>query len=150
MLALHKGHICEIQVHLQAFIDIKHGGGHAVYKYARALHGYDTAAVRHSGQIVEDVVRRVSMGIVWYVDASNSEIESTVAGRFGEMLSSKRSMLRELVCEEVKFGMTLESLLGGAPLVCQSLQILNLAGGELTGKTNPTCFGAYYQRYKSC
>ena len=133
MLVLLQGHICEIQIHLQAFIDIKHHGGHAVYKFARALHGYDTASARHSGAITLDVIRRVSMGLVWYVDASHSAIDGDAVEKFGEMLTDERSMLRELVFKEVKFGTTVESLLGAAPLACQSLQTLDLQGCELSG-----------------
>jgi len=41
------GHICEIQVHMTAFMKVKHEGGHASYKAARALHLADPELLTH-------------------------------------------------------------------------------------------------------
>ena len=43
------GHVCEIQLHLDAFLEIKSSPiGHAVYKYARALRGFEQERVRRA------------------------------------------------------------------------------------------------------
>ena len=47
--AIIDGHVCEVQLHLDAFLEIKSSPiGHAVYKYARALRGFEQERVRRA------------------------------------------------------------------------------------------------------
>eukprot|EP00301_Raphidiophrys_heterophryoidea_P006438 c12598_g1_i1.p1 GENE.c12598_g1_i1~~c12598_g1_i1.p1 ORF type:complete len:969 (+),score=255.88 c12598_g1_i1:493-3399(+) len=50
-LRMADGHLCEVQLQLRGFLDLKHGGGHNLYTVARSLHLLDSdlGHVRVSG-----------------------------------------------------------------------------------------------------
>ena len=60
------GHLCEVQVNLNAFVEVKSGGGHAVYNIARMVHAFDplmSTFVAGYDDCSEGLVR-VSQGVV--------------------------------------------------------------------------------------
>ena len=63
-------HLVEVQIHHKDFLAIKSSPkGHAVYKAARELHGFDQEMVRHEGPMDAEVLARAERGLLRFIDA---------------------------------------------------------------------------------
>ena len=63
-------HLVEVQIHHKDFLAIKSSPkGHAVYKAARELHGFDQEMVRHEGPMDAEVLDRAGGGLLRFIDA---------------------------------------------------------------------------------
>ena len=57
----HPGHICELQLHLKPFLEIKVKCGHKTYNVARKLHAFEPENFQHSGRLKMETVPRCSL-----------------------------------------------------------------------------------------
>merc|ERR1711865_449980 len=55
-------HICEVQINLASFVEIKDRSGHRVYEAARKVNMFDKVVTRHVGQYSPEVADRVARG----------------------------------------------------------------------------------------
>eukprot|EP00747_Dinoflagellata_sp_TGD_P071047 gnl/TRDRNA2_/TRDRNA2_156846_c2_seq1.p1 gnl/TRDRNA2_/TRDRNA2_156846_c2~~gnl/TRDRNA2_/TRDRNA2_156846_c2_seq1.p1 ORF type:complete len:694 (-),score=70.44 gnl/TRDRNA2_/TRDRNA2_156846_c2_seq1:23-1996(-) len=94
--AQHVGHICELQLHLTALLDIKSSSGHDVCRVAQRLRAFEVDNCTYMGNLTQEVIGRVASGTLSVVESFGMCMDPVVVAPMVQALQSPSCRLVHL------------------------------------------------------